>query len=288
VGSAHLLAHISNWRPELPVLMAFRTSLVAQNASILFGIVLCLFALTSLAPVSAGKRIETGKVRVLDSTNFEHDTQASTGMTTGDWFVEFYAPWCGHCKKLTPIWDRLAETLKKKVTIAKVDVTKNRILGKRFGIQGFPTLIFFSKGKMYKYRGMRTVEKLKEFAMGGHKKLEPLDIPPEPSAWVGLAFWIIQKYTKLNDVHPALGLLGLAGLGLLLAVIMISMAETFRTLLCPKTKMPVRAQKNTSKQRGADGEAAKTDTGAAAATDADTGESKQKAEPQSNETKKDR
>ena len=52
----------------------------------------------------------SGQVQPLTDKNFEHLTQASTGMTTGAWFVKFYAPWCGHCKGLAPIWEEVAES----------------------------------------------------------------------------------------------------------------------------------------------------------------------------------
>ena len=45
----------------------------------------------------------SAEVTVLDDKNFEHLTQAGTGATTGDWFIKFYAPWCGHCKRLAPV-----------------------------------------------------------------------------------------------------------------------------------------------------------------------------------------
>lgn len=60
---------------------------------------------------------------------------------------------CGHCKRLAPVWDELAESiaadpkLASRVVIAKVDADADRDLGNRFGITGFPTLQFFARGK---------------------------------------------------------------------------------------------------------------------------------------------
>lgn len=61
--------------------------------------------------------------------------------------VEFYAPWCGHCKQLAPKYEALAKRLahNKKIVIAKCDSTANEIPG--INIKGFPTLKYFPGNK---------------------------------------------------------------------------------------------------------------------------------------------
>ena len=82
--------------------------------------------------------------------------------------VEFFAPWCGHCKNLAPVYEKLAQDFsfaKDKLTIAKVDADAEKSLGKRFGIQGFPTIKYFD-GKSETpedYNGGRDIESLTEF-----------------------------------------------------------------------------------------------------------------------------
>ncbi len=122
-------------------------------------------------------------VVILTDYNFEHDTQATTGSTTGDWFVLMFAPWCGHCKKVKPIWEELATDLKgqtvKAASIASVDCTENSETCQRFNVKGYPTLLYFSHGKMYKYKGKRNLEGFKAFIDGGYQDVESVDIPGE-------------------------------------------------------------------------------------------------------------
>jgi protein disulfide-isomerase A1 len=77
-------------------------------------------------------------------------------------FVKFYAPWCGHCKKLAPTWDELAEKLKDEdVVIAKYDATANE--NEQVDVKGFPTLKYYKDGNAIDYRGGRDLDSLIKF-----------------------------------------------------------------------------------------------------------------------------
>jgi protein disulfide-isomerase A1 len=110
--------------------------------------VMLLFASLAVASAAISKE---GGVLVLDDSNFDEAMETFPQM-----LVEFYAPWCGHCKKLAPEWEKAANTLvDSDIKLAKVDATEAKGLGTKYEIKGFPTIKYFNQGTVSDYSGGR-------------------------------------------------------------------------------------------------------------------------------------
>lgn len=91
-------------------------------------------------------------VKELTDENFEHLTQASSGATTGDWFVMFYSSDCIDCQRMGARWEAVGAKLKNRVNVARVNkYTTGASTARRFNVFNVPEFILFRQGKMYRY-----------------------------------------------------------------------------------------------------------------------------------------
>lgn len=128
-----------------------------------FLLLLAMMPAQLLCEPDAGRDAEENFAVELTAETFE------VAIKGNNHFVMFFAPWCGHCKRLHPLWEQLAELLNVKdeprVVIAKVDCTQQKALCGEYEISGYPTLLFFKVGEKegVKFKGARDMPTLTEF-----------------------------------------------------------------------------------------------------------------------------
>ena len=113
-------------------------------------------AILALAGAAAAAWPEEDNVVVLDDKNFDQFLK-ETPLT----IVEFYAPWCGHCKELAPKWAeaaKRAKALSPPIPVAKLDADAHGDLAQRFGVSGYPTIKVFRDGLPEDYDGSREAD----------------------------------------------------------------------------------------------------------------------------------
>jgi len=137
-----------------------------------------LFSLSLLAGALASNVLD------LDPSNFDSVVgQGKPGL------VEFFAPWCGHCKNLAPIYEQLGDAFnhaKDKLFVAKVDSDgAGKPLGQKYGVTGFPTLKWFdADGSVSGYEGGRELPALVDFITKKSGIKSNIKPPPPPAVVV--------------------------------------------------------------------------------------------------------
>jgi thioredoxin 2 len=91
-------------------------------------------------------RLFTGEPIALTSKTFDKTIERNDAPV----IVDFWAPWCGPCRAMAPVFDRAAKELEPRARFAKVNVDEEPQIAARFGVRGIPTLIAFEKGKVAK------------------------------------------------------------------------------------------------------------------------------------------
>ena len=98
-------------------------------------------------------------VKELTDENFDIELKN----TTNPILVDFFAPWCGHCRVQEPIITKLADELKDRAVIAKINVDENRDTAARFFVSGIPAMLVFKNGKLVEQiAGVRQIDELKK------------------------------------------------------------------------------------------------------------------------------
>jgi thioredoxin len=84
-------------------------------------------------------------VLILDSKSFD---QEITRKGSGPILVDFWAEWCGPCRLMAPILDKVAARYKGRARVGKVDVDENQSLAAKFGVMSIPTMFLFKEGQI--------------------------------------------------------------------------------------------------------------------------------------------
>lgn len=196
-SSGHVLAAIDVNRPENSVIRkqynitGFPTLLYYENAQFKYvyegdnnkAAIVSFMKNPTAPPLVKPKEADwasetTSEIVHLTSTSFEPALIDEKSV-----LVMFYAPWCGHCKRMKPEYEKAALVMKEKKisgVLAALDATKEAEIGSRFNVKGYPTVKYFVNGEFKFDVNVRDADKIVEFMKNPS---EPPPPPPPEKPW---------------------------------------------------------------------------------------------------------
>lgn len=161
-------------------------------------------------------------VSLTDAT-FEHQTQASTGATTGSWLILFSIPTCQRCQTLKPILQELSQDealYQRSIVLGTVDCTDNTAVCQRFSVTALPTVVYLHKKRLYtfgiaggddddeseEFPSAAVTEQLKNFLLQDFETVEALPIPDPPSLLDSLVWEPVSRLYDAGTQSPLLGM----------------------------------------------------------------------------------
>jgi len=98
-------------------------------------------------------------VNIFNEENFENEVINSEKTT----IVDFYADWCGPCKMMSPVIDKIAEENAENIKVGKVNVDDNQELAMKYNVMSIPTILVFKNGNISKtFVGVTTKQEIEE------------------------------------------------------------------------------------------------------------------------------
>jgi thiol-disulfide isomerase/thioredoxin len=206
--------------------------IIAEDGSVIEGAIISEGSSTEVSAAPAA----------VELTSATFDSMLTNGST---WLVMFYAPWCGHCKRMAPVVETIASDYanapdpvdwddgRPRVSLGRVDATKDAALGVRFLIDSFPTIILVEGGLLPSFRyytGRRAEGEIRDYLEGGYKDEEcrewwhPLNPMAPWLSWIFMLHPLRILYATLLPVE----LMGIATTGLLV----VAMLPVYIVLVC--------------------------------------------------------
>jgi len=201
------------------------------------------------AAVAAAAAPEPEKNGAINLTKRNFDSSISDGSV---WLIEFYSPWCGHCKKFAATYENVAETLhgmnkgkEHKIKVAKVDGSKEKALALRFSITGYPAFVLVDGWNVYEFEGRRSKEAMVNFALKKDEKMEPISFIVSPFGPMGQLRALLHRtgtmcldtydyLVKSKSMPPTFAVMIMASCGVIFGTTVIIVVGL---LLLPKPKI---------------------------------------------------